>query len=179
MKEGIHNHQLPGSTPFEVKTAWYPAFPINRSPFLNTNKKNVINVNETKFNPLFKKNLFLVYLGKKQNTQDSIFSYNTIKFDKVSAVEKINKLTKEIINSNDLSEFEKLTERHENMISKIINIDPIQKSTFSDYNKGIIKSLGSWGGDFILVSGEKEDLNYFRDKGYNTIYLLEDLVYLN
>ena len=80
---------------------------------------------------------------------------------------------------NDLSEFEKLIERHENMISKIINIDPIQKSTFSDYNKGIIKSLGSWGGDFILVSGEKEDLNYFRDKGYNTIYDLEDLVYLN
>ena len=76
-------------------------------------------------------------------------------------------------------EFEKLIERHENMISKIINIDPIQKSTFSDYSKGIIKSLGSWGGDFILVSGEKEDLNYFRDKGYNTIYDLEDLVYLN
>ena len=149
------------------------------SPITYSNKNNVINVNETKFIPLFKKNLFLVYLGKKQNTQDSILSYNTIKFDKVSAVEKINKLTKEIINCNDLSEFEKLTERHENMISKIININPIQKSTFSDYNKGIIKSLGSWGGDFILVSGEKEDLNYFRDKGYNTIYLLEDLVYLN
>ena len=55
----------------------------------------------------------------------------------------------------------------------------IQKSTFGDYNKGIIKSLGSWGGDFILVTGEKEDLGYFRDKGYNTIYDLEDLVYLN
>ena len=116
---------------------------------LYSNKNNVINVNKTKFNPSFKKNLFLVYLGKKQNTQDSIFSYNKIKFDKVSAVEKINKLTKEIIKCNDLPEFEKLIERHENMISKIININPIQKSIFSDYNKGIIKSLGSWGGDFI------------------------------
>ena len=149
------------------------------SPIIYSNNNNTINVSEAKFNPHFKKNLFLVYLGKKQNTQESIFSYNKIKFDKVSAVKKINKLTKEIIICNDLSEFEKLIESHENMISKIINIDPIQKSTFSDYNKGVIKSLGSWGGDFILVSGEKEDLNYFRDKGYNTIYDLEDLVYLN
>ena len=149
------------------------------SPIIYSNKNNLINVSETRFNPSFKKKLFLVYLDKKQNTQDSIFSYNKIKFDKVSEVKKINKLTKEIIKCNDLTEFEKLIERHENMISKIINIDPIQKSIFSDYNKGIIKSLGSWGGDFILVSGEKEDLNYFRDKGYNTIYVLEDLVYLN
>ena len=94
-------------------------------------------------------------------------------------MEKINKLTKEIIECNDLPEFEKLIVKHEKMISKIINIDPIQKSTFGDYNKGIIKSLGSWGGDFILVTGQKEDLGYFRDKGYNTIYVLEDLVYLN
>ena len=65
-------------------------------------------------------------------------------------------------------------------LKKILeNIDPIQKSTFGDYNKGIIKSLGSWGGDFILVTGQREDLGYFRDKGYNTIYVLEDLVYLN
>ena len=151
----------------------------NSSPIIYSKKDNVINVSETKFNPHFKKNLFLVYLGEKQNTQDSIFSYNKIKFDKVSAVEKINKLTKEIIECNDLPEFEKLIVKHEKMISKIINIDPIQKSTFGDYNKGIIKSLGSWGGDFILVTGEKEDLGYFRDKGYNTIYVLEDLVYLN
>ena len=139
------------------------------SPIIYSNNNNTINVSETKFNPHFKKNLFLVYLGKKQNTQESIFSYNKIKFDKVSAVKKINKLTKEIITCTDLSEFEKLIERHENMISKIINIDPIQKSTFSDYSKGIIKSLGSWGGDFILASGDNETPKYFSKKGYETI----------
>jgi len=42
MGEGIDNHQLPGTTPFEVKTAWYPAVSINRSPFLNTYKNNII-----------------------------------------------------------------------------------------------------------------------------------------
>ena len=61
--------------------------------------------------------------------------------------------------------------------------DPIVDELIEIYNeaedRGIIKSLGSWGGDFILVSGEKQDLSYFKQKGYDTIFNFEDLVYLN
>ena len=149
------------------------------SPILYRNKNKLIKVEEIKFNPSFKNNLFLIYLGKKQNTQDAIFYYNKIKSDKNLAINSINDLTKKIIKCDNLSTFEQLIENHENIISKIINIDPIQKSTFKNYDKGVIKSLGSWGGDFILVSGEKKDLNYFIKKGYKTIFSLEELVYLN
>ena len=149
------------------------------SPILYRNKNKLIKVEEIKFNPIFKNNLFLIYLGKKQNTQDAIFYYNKIKSDKNLAINSINDLTKKIIKCDNLSTFEQLIENHENIISKIINIDPIQKSTFKNYDKGVIKSLGSWGGDFILVSGEKKDLNYFIKKGYKTIFSLEELVYLN
>jgi hypothetical protein len=35
------------------------------------------------------------------------------------------------------------------------------------------------GGDFILVTGDKKDLSYFKEKGYNTIYSISDLLYLS
>ena len=37
------------------------------------------------------------------------------------------------------------------------------------YFNGQIKSLGAWGGDFILVSGDKDTPFYFKSKGYETI----------
>ena len=38
----------------------------------------------------------------------------------------------------------------------------------SDYN-GEIKSLGAWGGDFILAAGPTNTPEYFSSKGFNTI----------
>jgi hypothetical protein len=39
---------------------------------------------------------------------------------------------------------------------------------FPEYKRSV-KSLGAWGGDFIMVSAGKQDLDYFKNKGYRTI----------
>ena len=39
---------------------------------------------------------------------------------------------------------------------------------FNDFN-GEIKSLGAWGGDFALVIGDLNSVEYFKNKGYETI----------
>ena len=39
---------------------------------------------------------------------------------------------------------------------------------FKDY-KGEIKSLGAWGGDFVLAAGPINTPEYFSRKGFNTI----------
>ena len=106
-----------------------------KTPIVFSKNEKSINIDKIKFNPTFKKNIFLIYRGEKQNTQNSILDYKKIKFDKNSAINKINELTNNIVNSNSLSEFEKLIETHESIISKIINIEPIQKSNFKDYKK--------------------------------------------
>ena len=77
----------------------------------------------------------------------------------------------------DRSEFEKLIVAHEDIISKTINIEPIKKRLFSDYKSGVIKSLGAWGGDFVLVTGNKSNMSYFSNKGYDEIIPYKDLVY--
>jgi hypothetical protein len=46
---------------------------------------------------------------------------------------------------------------------------------FSDFN-GSIKSLGAWGGDFVLVASEENPMSYFKSKGFHTILSYTDLV---
>ena len=58
--------------------------------------------------------------------------------------------------------------RHEKIVSNIIQQKPIKEVLFKNYHGGI-KSLGAWGGDFILATGNEEDHKYFKNKGFNTI----------
>ena len=94
-----------------------------------------------------------------------------------NVIKKINSISLSIMKSTTLNEFEKLIVAHEEIISKTINIEPIKKKLFSDYQSGVIKSLGAWGGDFLLVTGNKSNMSYFSNKGYDEIIPYKDLVY--
>ena len=61
-----------------------------------------------------------------------------------------------------------MVKEHEEIISTIICKKPIHNDLFKDFN-GQIKSLGAWGGDFILASGDNETPKYFYNKGYKDI----------
>ena len=148
-------------------------------PIIFKKTSESIDVKKIKFKPPFIKNLFLIHLGKKQNTQLSIENYSKKKFDRIELIKKINTITDEFIKCNELIHFEELIQEHESIISKATSIIPIQNSNFSDYKDGKIKSLGAWGGDFILVTTKNKDLSYFKKRGLETIIPLEDIVYLN
>jgi len=67
---------------------------------------------------------------------------------------------------------------HENIVSKILKRKRIQEERFSDF-KGTIKSLGAWGGDFILAMTElpeKELRDYFNQKGLSVVFKYEELI---
>ena len=150
-----------------------------KNPIFFQKKQNSISINNVSFNPPFIENLYLVYLEKKQNTQNSIINYFNIKSDRKYLIEKANFISEEIIKCKDLNQFEDLIVEHENIIGSATSQEPIQQSIFSSYREGRIKSLGAWGGDFILVTSKNNDLSFFKNKGYNTILKLSDLVYIN
>ena len=150
-----------------------------KNPILFQKKQNSISIENIIFNPPFIENLYLVYLEKKQNTQTSIINYFNIKSDRKDLIEKVNFITEEIIKCKDLNQFEDLIVEHENIIARATSQEPIQQSVFPAYSQGKIKSLGAWGGDFILVTSKNNDLSFFKNKGYNTILKLSDLVYIN
>ena len=147
------------------------------NPITYVKNKNGRIIKDVDFNPSFKENLFFIYLGHKQNTSEAIENYRSMSNDINNVIKKINSINLSIMKSNTLNEFEKLIVAHEEIISKTINIEPIKKRLFSDYKSGVIKSLGAWGGDFMLVTGNKLSMSYFSNKGYDEIIPYKNLVY--
>ena len=132
----------------------------------------------TTFDPPFKERLFFIFLNRKQNSRESIAHYREqVKATLDTAVEKINNLTQSLLNCTELMEFELLLEVHENIISQLVGLKKVKSELFPDY-PGAIKSLGGWGGDFILVTGKVEDMDYFRRKGYSTILSFDEMILL-
>jgi mevalonate kinase len=127
------------------------------------------------FNPIFKNELFFVYLNKKQNSRDGIMRYREQTFNKKELVSVIGRVTNEIMACSDLSTFESLLNHHESVISSTLQIPTIKEQLFSDYPRAI-KSLGAWGGDFILAIGDESSMGYFRQRGYETIIPYTEMI---
>lgn len=131
---------------------------------------------KTSFDPPFKDKLFFVHLNQKQNSRESIKLYR--QQDKkalTTAIEKISALTHRMITCTDITEFNLLLEVHENIISKLVGLQKVKSKLFPDY-PGAVKSLGGWGGDFVLATGNEADMEYFRKKGYSTVLPYSDII---
>lgn len=128
------------------------------------------------FNPSFKDQLFFVHLNQKQNSRESIAHYQAQPKDSFFLdIEKISALTRSFVTCETLEEFEMLMEIHETLISKLIKTPKIKTQLFTDF-EGAIKSLGGWGGDFIMATGGNNEKDYFRNKGYTTILSYSEMV---
>jgi len=125
-------------------------------------------VRDVVFQPSFKDQLFFVYLNQKKNSRQAINSYRNLDFNKEELINKVDAITKKILNCTSLIEFEDLLNEHEAILSEILQIPTIKSSLFNDY-PNTIKSMGAWGGDFVLTTGTEADMLYFKNKGYKTI----------
>ena len=125
-------------------------------------------VKSVEFSPSFSDALFFVHRNQKQNSRDGISSYKTLTADQSLDFSTLNSLTLDLLNCKDLKTFESLIEQHERYISTIIQQPPLKEALFSDY-EGAIKSLGAWGGDFFLATGNAAAMDYFKSKGYTTV----------
>lgn len=120
------------------------------------------------WSPMIKDAIFFVYLNNKQDSRDAIACYDPTRLTS-NIFNELSDMPQLFINASDhLGRFNQLIQRHEAIISSIINLQPVQARLFNDYT-GAIKSLGGWGGDFIMCTGGNDHRQYFIDRGYNTI----------
>ena len=145
------------------------------SPILFTKNPSEIIVEEVNFNPNFRNQLYFVHLNKKQNSREGIERYKKLKENLTSEIKQISELSEAFLNCKKLSDFEKLMKEHEQIVSKTIQLKAIQAELFSDYF-GQTKSLGAWGGDFILATGNEDSPNYFNKKGFSTVIPYQKMV---
>ena len=127
------------------------------------------------FNPAFSNNLYFVYLNQKQSSKSAIASYYK-KQNNLSAIfPEINKITIEIAEVTSLEKLKELLQKHENIMSEVLELPTVKENLFSDFD-GSIKSLGAWGGDFVLVVSNENPTSYFENKGFETFVYYKDMI---
>jgi len=138
-----------------------------------------INVEPAAFLPAFSDQLYFVYLGKKQNSRDGIAHYRKLEADKNIFIKRLSEISKELAFAKTIDVFNQLILEHETIISETLNIPRAKDLYFSDFD-GEVKSLGAWGGDFVLVTSKqstKKTKTYFNEKGFEVFYKYEDMVW--
>lgn len=147
----------------------------SKSPLIFRKQHLDPHIERCKFEPPFKTSLYFVYLNQKKNSREAIkfFKRQNIVKEQVAYA---SSLTREIMNVNKLNDFERLITEHESFISKILGVVPVKEKLFPDF-QGAIKSLGAWGGDFILATGETDTPRYFKTKGFNVVITYEEMLF--
>lgn len=139
--------------------------------------KGIPKVTPVMFNPGFKEQLYFVYLNKKQSSREGIAHYKSVPEQvKIEAINKINILTNTMFTCSSVVKFKQLLIEHEEVVAEVLQMKTVKQLLFADYS-GAVKSLGAWGGDFVLVTVEnKSDLTYFTNKGYTNIFSFDEML---
>lgn len=126
------------------------------------------------FQPNFKDELIFIHLNQKQDTREGISHYRS----KPTSTELINDysvLTKKIVNSQNLEEFSELMTIHEQKLSDFLETPTVKEKYFQDC-PSFVKSLGAWGGDFVLASKFGDYQDYFKQRGFSKTFSWKDLI---
>ncbi|MCL6216848.1 GYDIA family GHMP kinase [Zunongwangia pacifica] len=139
------------------------------SPITYERKKNTQISLKADFEPGFSDHIYFVYLNQKQNSREGIAHYRKRTVDdREILIEKVSNITQQLIKCDNLAEYDLLINIHENLISKALNLPKVKTRLFPDY-EGSIKSLGAWGGDFIMVTAKNDPTLYFKEKGFEVV----------
>ena len=120
--------------------------------------------------------IYFVYLNQKQNSKDGIARYRSVTKSKRKLAESITRLTEQFVLAHTVTDVCQILNEHETLISNYLSMPTVKERLFSDFN-GTVKSLGAWGGDFVLAISETEDTpTYFASKGFDTCVPYNEMI---
>lgn len=123
--------------------------------------------------PAFRDDLYLVHLNQKQNSREGIQRYR----ERMGGgalqplLAEVGTLTQAWRDAASLAELAQVIVAHEALVSKSLGLPRVKDALFADY-PGEVKSLGAWGGDFVLATGFDQSAAvraYFAGRGYGTV----------
>jgi len=147
----------------------------NNNPIIYSLQNREPTVTEVQFSPGFTDKLYFVYLNQKQNSRSAIEAYKQKRSDILETVSKINTLTTALLKAHDLITFRNVLDEHENIMSVILQMPTVKERLFSDFN-GSVKSLGAWGGDFVLAVSDDDPITYFKERGYDVVIPYSEMI---
>lgn len=126
------------------------------------------------FQPEFTDELIFVHLNQKQDSREGINAFRS-REKSISLKNQFSEITKQVLNCKRLNEFSDLMTLHEEILSQFLQVETVKQKHFEDC-PSFVKSLGAWGGDFVLASKFGDYKNYFLTKNYHNIFEWKDLI---
>ena len=148
-------------------------------PVFYQKSDEALHVNAIDINPKLKKNLYFIYSGQKQNSADEVQRYQEIETKKNGIIGAISDLSTAITTTSSVKGLDNIIQEHEKLVSSYIKKPPVQESLFKDY-WGSVKSLGAWGGDFMMATSKEsksDTVSYFKNKGFHSVFSYDELIY--
>lgn len=136
---------------------------------------NTPTVEQVTFHPEFTNKIFFVYLNKKQSSKTAIASYMEKQGNLTHTIATIDKITDTVIKSKEVKEFALALQQHEIEMSNVLELQTVQEALFEDFN-GVIKSLGAWGGDFVLAISKDNPTAYFKERGFHVVVPYNEMI---
>jgi mevalonate kinase len=132
-------------------------------------------VENIRFHPNFTDNIYFVYLNKKQSSKSAIASYLDKQGDIEKTIKTINAITNKVVNAIEPKDFALALQQHEIEMSNVLELQTVQEALFDDF-RGVIKSLGAWGGDFVLAISKDNPTAYFKERGYEVVIPYSEMI---
>ncbi|MEM1214797.1 MAG: GYDIA family GHMP kinase [Bacteroidota bacterium] len=133
------------------------------------------------WSPEFLEAVYFVHLGQKQNSREGIRYYRELGGTQATLIDDVAALTDDFIHAKDWEAAGRVAAAHEDFISSILQMERVQTQRFPDFS-GVVKSLGAWGGDFVMVISELWTLPtraYFNQRGYPLVIPYEEMILMD
>ena len=128
--------------------------------------------------PAYAAQLYFVHLGQKQNSREGIRYYRELGGTQATLIDDVAALTNALLDAKSWEDASRVADEHEHFISTVLQMERVQTERFADF-PGVIKSLGAWGGDFVMVFTPwpaEKTCAYFNQQGYSTVLAYEQMI---
>jgi mevalonate kinase len=166
------NRRIFGGSGYDIAAA------LSNNPIIYHLEKGIPGFESIEFYPPSPDHIWLVYQNKKENSQAAVSRFSETEVSP-TAVETISEITRRLSETKNFTEFSELLTRHESLMARILHTKPVRERLFPDF-EGSIKSLGAWGGDFLLAASPREGSyvrDYFWQKGFSTLFRYDEMVF--
>lgn len=133
-------------------------------------------IDRLEINENIQRQVLFVYLGNKQKSASEVQRFSSLSVS-VEQMETMRKIVGEATECEEIEAWEALMEKSENLLSSVLKTEKVKEKLFSDYPYSI-KSLGAWGGDFVMATcrNTEEAKAYFQKKNKQPVFLYKELI---
>lgn len=122
------------------------------------------------------KHLLFIYTGKKQKSREEVLHFEKIEI-LPGHMHEMNDIIDSVLRATDFENFGIQMKRSETLLSSVLGKPSVKSTCFSDYPFEV-KSLGAWGGDFVMATfhDEADARKYFSEKGMHPIFNYQQMI---